>query len=175
VRHRIRLWATWDLDFVPPSLGWFTLTPLFSLDTGQPYGARGPVLVEPYVENPGYVTPPPTVDYWFTGRDEWRTPTVTSVDLALSWSLAVGPVELFVQPRVTNLFGADALATNDPGFVDLGVSTAAISAELVPFDPFREKPVEGVHYARSPTFGQAFGPEAYQRPRTFWISLGARF
>jgi hypothetical protein len=35
--------------------------------------------------------------------------------------------------------------------------------------------VEGVHYALSPTFGQAFGPKSYQQPRTFVVSMGARF
>lgn len=175
VRHRVRLWATWDLTFVPAALGRFTLTPLFSLDTGQPYGAHGPVLVDPYVTNPGYATPPWTVDYWFTGRDAFRMPTVTSLDLALAWRLDVGPVELFVQPQLLNVLNRDAVVTSDPRYVDLGVFTAATSAELQPFDPFQEKPVEGIHWVRSPTFGEAFGPASYQQPRTFRVSVGVRF
>ena len=175
VRHRLRLWATWEMTFLPRELGRFTLSPLFSLDTGQPYGVHGPVLVDPYVTNPGYVTPPWTVDYWFTGRDAFRTPTVTSLDLALGWRFAVGPVELFVQPQVLNVLNRDAVVTSDPRYVDLGVLTAATSADLQPFDPFTQKPVEGVHYARSPTFGQALGPASYQQPRTFRVSAGVRF
>lgn len=175
VRHRVRLWATWEMTFLPRELGRFTLSPLFSLDTGPPFGVSGPVLVDPYVTNPGYVTPPWSVTYWFTGRDAFRMPTVTSLDLALDWRLAVGPVELFVQPQVLNVLNRDAVVTSDPRYVDLGVLTAATSGDLQPFDPFTEKPVEGVHYARSPTFGEALGPAAYQQPRTFRISLGVRF
>jgi len=175
VRHRVRLWATWDLTFVPASLGRFTVTPLFSFDTGQPYGAHGPALVEPYVTNPGYATPPWTVDYWFTGRDAFRMPTVTSLDLAVGWRLDVGPAELFVQPQVLNVLNRDAVVTSDPRYVDLGVFTAATSADLQPFDPFKDEPVEGVHWARSPTFGEAFGPASHQQPRTFRVSVGVRF
>jgi hypothetical protein len=177
VRHRVRLWANWDMTFIPGGLGRFTLSPLFSLDTGQPYGVSGPVLVDPYVTNPGYVTPPYTVAYWFTARDAYRTPTVTSLDLALNWGLNVGRVEFFVQPRVLNVLGRSAVISSDPRYIDLGVRTAATDTTntLQPFDPFRERPVEGVHYALSPTFGQAFGPKSYQQPRTFVVSMGARF
>jgi hypothetical protein len=163
------------MTFIPGSLGRFTLTPLFSLDTGQPYGIKGPILVKPYVTNPGYVTPPATVDYWFARRDAYRTPTATQLDLALNWSLNVGAVELFVQPQVLNVFGGHAVVSSDRAYIDLGVRTAATSPDLQPFDPFTEKPVEGVHYALSPTFGQALGPTSYQQPRTFRISLGVRF
>ena len=52
------MWATWDMTFIPASLGRFSLSPLFALDTGQPYGASGDVVVGDYVANPGYVTPP---------------------------------------------------------------------------------------------------------------------
>jgi outer membrane receptor protein involved in Fe transport len=175
VRHRLRLWASWDMTFLPGKLGRFTLSPLFSLDTGQPYGVSGPVLVDPYVTNPGYVTPPAKVTYWFTARDAYRTPTVTSLDLALNWGLGVGPVELFIQPRVVNVLGGSAIVSSDPNYIDRGVRTAATSSDLQPFDPFRTKPVEGVHYALSPTFGQAFGPRSYQQPRTFVVSMGVRF
>jgi outer membrane receptor protein involved in Fe transport len=176
VRHRVRLWANWDMTFIPSAFGRFTLSPLFSLDTGLPYGASGPVDTNPYVTNPGYVTPPPSVTYWFTARDAFRTPTVTSLDLALNWSLNVGPVEIFIQPRVVNVFGGSAVISNDLAYIDRGVRTAATGdPDLLPFNPFREKPVEGVHYALSPTFGQAVSPRAYQQPRTFVVSMGARF
>lgn len=175
VRHRIRLWATWDMPFIPGRFGRFALTPLFSLDTGQPYGVHGPVLVDQYVTNPGYVTPPWTVDYWFTRRDAYRTPTVTQVDLALNWSLTLRGVELFVQPQVINVLGAHAIVTADRLYIDLGVRTAATSTDLQPFNPFTDKPVRGVNYELSPTFAQALGLTAYQQPRTFKISMGVRF
>ena len=175
VRHRVRLWATWDIPAFPKILGSLGVSGLFALDTGQPYGAAGEILIGDYVTNPGYVTPPYTVSYWFTGRDAYRTPTVTHLDLALGWSLRLSGFEIFVQPQVINVFNNDALATSDPNLVDVGVSTAAYAPGLRPFDPFHEKPVEGVHWAKSPTFGQALTPDAYQQPRTFRISLGVRF
>ncbi len=84
-------------------------------------------------------------------------------------------MELFVQQQVLNVLGGDSVVTSDPRCVDLGVRTAATSPDLQPFDPFREKPVEGVHWARSPTYGEALGPSSYQQPRTFRVSLGVRF
>jgi outer membrane receptor protein involved in Fe transport len=175
VRHRLRLWANWDMTFIPGWLGRFTLSPLFSLDTGQPYGVNGLVDTNSYVTNPGYVTPPQWVTYWFTARDAYRTPTVTSLDLALNWSFNVGLVELFVQPRVVNVLGGSAIITSDPFYIDRGVRTAINDPNLQPFDPFRTKPEEGVNYSLSPTFGQALNPKAYQQPRTFVVSMGARF
>jgi outer membrane receptor for ferrienterochelin and colicin len=175
IRHRIRLWATWDMNFIPAWLGRFNLAPLFSLDSGLPYGVSGPVYVGDYVTNPGYVLPPSYLTYWFTGRDAFRTPTVTHLDLALNWSLRVGPVELFVQPQVLNVFNSHAIASNETSRLDQGVRTAVNTPELQPFDPFRSRPIEGVNYALSPTFGQALGPLAYQQPRTFRLSMGVRF
>ncbi|MCM2316454.1 MAG: TonB-dependent receptor [Thermoanaerobaculia bacterium] len=175
VRHRVRIWATWDIPSLPASLGRLNIASLFSLDTGQPYGEAGEVLIGDYVNNPGYVTPPNTETYWFTNRDAHRTPTVNQLDLALTWSKEAGRVELFVQPRVINVFDNQEIATNDPGYIDKGVLTAYTDPSLQPFDPFHEKPVVGVNYARSPTFGEALRPEAYQQSRSFTISLGARF
>jgi len=76
---------------------------------------------------------------------------------------------------VVNVFGGSAIISTDPSYIDRGVLTAATSSDLQPFDPFTEKPVEGVNYALSPTFGQAFGPKSYQQPRTFVVSVGVRF
>jgi len=45
---------------------------MHSLISGQPYGAVGVVMVEPYVDNPGYKTPPSAVNYWFTAPDAYR-------------------------------------------------------------------------------------------------------
>jgi hypothetical protein len=163
------------MPFIPERLGRLSLAPLLSLDTGQPYGVHGPVLVDQYVTNPGYATPPWTVDYWFTRRDAYRTPIVTQFDLAANWSMTRRGVEFFVQPQVLNVLGAHAIVTSDRFYIDLGVRTAATSSDLQPFNPFTEKPVESVNYAKSPTFGRALGPSAYQQPRTFRISMGVRF
>jgi hypothetical protein len=36
-------------------------------------------------------------------------------------------------------------------------------------------PVEGVHWAKSPTFGLALNRFAYTTPRTFRLTFGMRF
>jgi outer membrane receptor protein involved in Fe transport len=175
VRHRVRLWATWDLTFIPASLGHFNLAPLFALDTGLPYGASAPVFVGDYVANPGYVLPPSYLTYWFSARDAFRTPTVTRLDLALNYAIKLGPAELFIQPQVLNVINSHSIALNDPSLIDQGVRTAVNSPDLQPFDPSRTHPVQGINYALSQTFGQALSPAAYQQPRTFRISMGVRF
>jgi hypothetical protein len=43
------------------------------------------------------------------------------------------------------------------------------------FNPFTTTPVEGVHWAKSPTFGLALNRFAYTTPRTFRLTFGMRF
>jgi hypothetical protein len=43
------------------------------------------------------------------------------------------------------------------------------------FNPFTTTPVEGVHWAKSPTFGLALNRFAYTTPRTFRLTFGLRF
>ena len=88
VRHRVRLWATWDMTFIPDGSA-ASLSARSSPSTRVAVRRQRAPSVD-YVTNPGYVTPPPTVTYWFTARDAYRTATVTSLDLALNWSLNVG-------------------------------------------------------------------------------------
>jgi len=67
-------------------------------------------------------------------------------------------------------------------------STAATSPAFAPFDPRSATPVEcpqgapaaqctamKANYQLAPNFGQPLNDLAYQRPRTYRISLGARF
>ena len=44
-----------------------------------------------------------------------------------------------------------------------------------PFNPFTTTPVEGAHWAKSPTFGRALTRFAYTTPRTFRMTFGVRF
>ena len=57
-------------------------------------------------------------------------------------------------------------------------------ARCLPFNPFTETPVEGVHWVKGPLFGQPVNPTSgepfggagdFQLPRTYRFSLGARF
>ena len=81
--------------------------------------------------------------------------------------------ETFFRGVVTNIF-------NNSGQVggDSAVFTAAspgTSVGLQPFNPFTTKPVEGVNYLRSSTFGKPSATTDYQTPRTFTFSVGIRF
>ncbi|MCU0233515.1 MAG: hypothetical protein MUE90_05720, partial [Thermoanaerobaculales bacterium] len=79
-------------------------------------------------------------------------------------------LELFVQPEVVNVFNEDAVVTPNTT-----VLTARNSASLEPFDPFTETPVEGVHWRKGSSWGQAQDEDDFQQPRTFRFSVGLRF
>ena len=186
-RHRVRLVATYDFKLGPVGI-----TPglVQSFDTGTPYGAAGPIQSYWYVTNPGYENPPPSVNYWFTSRNAYRTDDVWRTDLSLNLSANLGPVELFVLPQVLNVFNSDAvIAPNTSIYV--GNGTTPDSRGLVRFDPFTATPVEcpqtasagecaamGANWKKGPNFGSAtIGGAAgsYQLPRVWSISMGIRF
>ena len=158
------------------------LSVLQAYDTGTPYGAVGPVDTRPYVTNPGYLTPPQRVTYYFTSRDAFRTrDSVSRTDLALNYSLRIAnAVEIFVQPQVLNVFNNQAVIAGDTS-----VRTAFNAARFLPFNPFTETPVQGprppaggtptTNWDYGPTFGQARNVADYQQPRTFRVSMGVRF
>ena len=126
-RHRVRLFGTWEAP-LPKALGRLSLGVLQSIDTGLPYGAVGTVNSSLYVTNPGYAMPPAKVTYWYTARDAFRTPTVYRTDLALTYGFNIGPVQLFVQPQVLNLFNGQAIVSSQPGFFNQTVDTAVNAA-----------------------------------------------
>jgi outer membrane receptor protein involved in Fe transport len=165
-RHRARAWVVYDLFNTEHHK--LNASLLQSYATGLPYGAVGTVQSSLYVKNPGYVRPPTTVTYYFTGRDAFRTPNLYSTDVALNYSFelaALGKqVEFFLQPEVLNVFNRHA-----PINVDTSVST------IKQFNPFTEKPVEGVNWRKGSKFGQALTPDDFQQPRTFRFSVGIRF
>jgi hypothetical protein len=188
-RHRARLWVSWDAILTKAHR--LNVSLLQSYWSGTPYGAVGTISLlnrnvagnPPYVTNPGYKNPPTTTTYWFTARDAYRTPDITSTDLALNYSFfaeAFGSkLEFFVQPEVRNLFNhKDAIA------VDTTVFTRANASGFATFNPFTETPQEcpqgqsncaGYHWQKGPNFGKPTTAGSYQAPRTFLVSLGVRF
>ena len=180
-RHRVRLFGTWDIPF-PKKLGRLSLGFLERLDTGLGYGAAGQAAIGAYVTNPGYATPPPSVTYYFTARDAFRTATMNALDLSLNYGINIGPVELFVQPQVINVFNGKAIVSNDASRLGQGVITAvtAGSKNFAPFNPFTTVPVQGpaktgANWNYGANFGAPLGYAAYQTPLTFRISMGVRF
>lgn len=169
-RNRVRAWFGAS---VPVSFGEIGASLLESYASGLPYQAVGTVALtdaqgNPYVPNPGYVSPPQWADYYFSARGAYRMPAISSTDLALTVTARVfETVDLYVQPQVLNVFNQHGvLAVQTP------VLTAANRTELQPFNPYTDKPVRGVNYVYGNSFGQ---PVEFQPPRTFRFSVGLRF
>ena len=104
-RHKVRLWAIYDLPF---DVSWFksSVSILQQFDTGTPYGAVGAVDTRPYVDEPWL--PHPAVDRDLllhrprrsSGPTTSRGPTFPST----SASALAGSLEIFVEPQVLNVF-----------------------------------------------------------------------
>jgi outer membrane receptor protein involved in Fe transport len=178
-RHRVNLYGSYDYR-----LGPVTLTPglLWSINTGTPYGAAGPIPSYPYVpanlacssqtQTSCYLNPPPAVTYYFTPRDAYRTSTINRTDVSLNIGAHIGPVELFVMPQIFNLFNNQGVTfVNNTGAVNTSVFTGTgltpNSHGLVRFDPFTTNPIEcpqndspaqcaamNANWQKGPQFGQ---------------------
>ena len=174
-RHKIRAWAIYSI-FNTDHHG-LTVSWLENFASGQPYGAAGSVATLDDAVNPGYLTPPPQVDYWFEERDTFHTDDIHASDLsfnyAFKWKSRGKPMEIFIQPEILNIF-------DEGGVIDL--NTAAVEDAVSPgtgsyqhFNPFTETPVQGTHYGFGPNFGQPESEFDFQTPRTYRVSVGFRF
>lgn len=171
-RHRVKVYGTYTLPFVPAKLGALSVSGIQSVDTGVPYGAVGLVDSRPYVTNaPNYVTPPTSVNYYFTARDAFRTDTIWRTDLSLNFTAKIaGSAEIFVQPQVLNVFNGHGLVG-----VSTSVATAVNSSAYQKFNPFAGAPVLGTNWNYGSSFGKARNNLDYQLPRTFTLAAGLRF
>jgi hypothetical protein len=184
-RHRVRITAAYDFKMGPVSI-----TPglIQAYDTGTPYGAVGTAVVNAFVTNPGYRTPPSQNTYYFTSRDSYHTDDIWRTDLSLNISGRIGPVEIFVQPQVWNLFNNQAVAAvNQTVTVGTG-ATASATSGLIRFNPFTTSPIEcpqtataaeckalGANWKKGPNFGKPTATGSYQIPRQYYITMGVRF
>jgi outer membrane receptor protein involved in Fe transport len=203
-RHRVRIYANYDF-----LLGPITISPglVQAFDTGTPYGAAASIRSYPYVAlgctTPGidqahcYLTPPATVSYYFTARDAYRTDTIKRTDLSVNIAGKIGPVEIFIQPQVFNVFNAQGVTfINNPTGINTavyaGTGTSPDSRGLVRFNPFTKTPVEcpqsntaaqctamGANWKLGPQFGQPVSGSStqpsFQIPRSYLVTFGARF
>ncbi len=184
-RHRLRAWAGYEASLSAVRLA---LTVLQSYDAGLPFSIAAPINLTRYSgapQNPGY-NAIPNGKYFFSGRGELRTDDIQSTDLALRASVRLGGVEWFAHGDVLNVFNRAGVA--DPNRINTSVTTAATSSAFQPFDPASTTPIEcprgaapaactamGAHYQLASNFGEPLNNLAYQSPRTWRISLGARF
>lgn len=168
-RHRARVWATFDLP--TPRFGDFNFSILQSFDSGTRTSVDGTIDPSPYVTNPGYVSVPTGVSYFFGPRGELKTDDITRTDLAVNYRLRlVSGVDFFIQPEILNVFNRQGVVSYDEE-----VLTNSDNSAIKAFNPFTETPVEGVNYVLGPSFGQPNSEGDFQTPRTFRISIGLKF
>ncbi len=178
--HRLRAWGSYN---VPIPVGALNLTLLQSYDSGTATSVDGAIDTRPYVKNPGYLTPPATVGYFFGGRGSIKSDNITRTDLALNYKMKLfSGVELFIQPEIVNIFNQQGVegfdeevltAVDCPG--TSSQNAACPAGGLKAFNPFTETPVEGVNYMKGPNFGKPESESDYQTPRTYRFSVGLRF
>jgi outer membrane receptor protein involved in Fe transport len=192
-RHRARLWGTYRIP-MGEAIGGIDLGVVQTLESGVPYGAVGAINTIPYSPAGLYLNPSGNRadgfwDYYFTGRDAFRTEANYRTDLALNYAYrlpGLSRVQLFFHGEVLNVFnvaqlcGCGGTVFSNGGAtslsrINLGVLTAANSPAMRPFNPFTEAPVEGTHWAKGSTFGRQVSQLSWTTPRTFRFSVGARF
>jgi len=173
--HKFRGWVVWDA--IATNHNNLSLSLLQSFLSGTPYSASANIETVPYVGDPadlGYAGNPGTSAYFFSDRGAFRTENVTRTDIAINYSFFIniggGQLELFLQPEVVNVFNEQAI--EGPNTTTL---TARNDGSLETFDPFTETPVEGTHWRKGDSWGEAQNEGAYQQPRTFRFSVGLRF
>ncbi len=172
-RHKVRLWTNYALRF--GTLGRADLALLQNVTSGSPESRDASItMLSAYVPNPGYLTPPTTVTYYFGGRGTDVSDTIYTTDLSVNYALplkALGPrAEFFLRFVMDNVFNASAI--DGPNGT---VLTSATDSTLQSFNPFTTTPVENVNYRLGPDFGKAISASAYQTPRSFYFSGGFRF
>lgn len=191
-RHKLRAWA--GMDFSLGAAGTLNVSVLERYDSGAPYSAAGLLSRPSGVVNPGYVSAPLSVTYYFSERGEFRWDDVTRTDLALNYRVPVmGRAELFVEGEVFNLFNEQAQIGGSTTIITPRNTQTACGTEAAPvrcaaFNPFTDTPVEGVNWARltpesaarlrlpaSTIWGAATNSTHYQLARTYQVSVGVRF
>lgn len=192
--HKIRAWTTID---VPTVVGNFNLSLLQNFDSGDPYSHAATIDIRSSpnfygpgqaggVTNPGYVTPPATVGYFFSERGEFRFDDITSTNLALNYNTNPGWMAgfmFFAQAEVLNVFNEDS------GTWNTEILTHRTDTTLKRFNPMAgDVPQEGVHWRKGVRYGKPTGLTipvlsvtglssggSFQIPRTYRFSLGFRF
>jgi hypothetical protein len=189
VRHRARFWAIYDVP-LSASAGKLSVGALQIIAAGTPYGSLGTVDPRPFVTNPGYLTPPASVNYYFQPRDQFHMANVFRTDFSLNYSHTVGigkRSELFARAILLNAWNrlvvsdyTDSGYGGDPGCgtggcINTTILTARNSRNLQRFNPFTGTPVQGVNWNYGPLFGQPTNRWAYGLPRVYQFSVGVRF
>ncbi len=182
-RHRARMWATYNVPMSVTS-GTITIGLVQQFASGVPFPAMA-LVPTAGLPNPGYQTPPPQVEYFFLGRDPFRTDATYRTDLAVNYGYRFGQSggfrpELFFHGEVLNVFnqyqacGCGENVFRNGGITDLTSISQAVQM-MAPFNPYTTQPVEGVNWQRASSFGQPQNSFGFTSPRIFRFSVGVRF
>jgi len=174
-RHKLRLWANFERKL--GRAGRLNVGVLERVSSGNPYSSEADIDTRPYVTNPGYVTPDGTTTYYFGGRGNFKTDTVSATDVSLNYYLPVGITkrsEFFLRFVVDNLFNQAAQdgSGNETVYTFANQNPART---MQAFNPFTTEPVQGLHYELGPNFGQPLAAADYQTSRTYSFAVGFRF
>jgi hypothetical protein len=183
-RHRARAWAVYSTTV--GSGGSLSVGAVQQIGSGVPYGAVTSINATSFITNPGYSTPPTQLEYYFTDRDAFRTETSYRTDLSVNYGYRLGSgtmtPELFFHGEVLNVFNqfhlcgcGDSVFSNGGASNLTTISQQIVLNPLAPFNPYESQPVEGVNWAKHPSFGTALNSGAYTMPRIFRFSVGVRF
>jgi len=171
-RHKLRTWAIVDLP-VPTRLGRVSATIVQRIDTGRPYSAVANINPTAYVVNPGYVTPPTSVPYYFSARGAFRTDTLRATDVSVTVNRSFGTtskVQIYFRGQCMNVFNQAAVVN-----VSRSVITRNDNTAYAAFNPFVDRPVRGVNYELGSDFGKPTIPSDYQTPREISFTVGIRY
>jgi hypothetical protein len=183
-KHRVRIWGTYVVH-VPGSTHGVTLGLVQQIASGVPYAAVTAINPTPYVQNPGYLTPPVGVNYYFSSRDAYHLDTTYRTDISVNYSFRFAhgggsQPEMFFHGEVLNVLNQFQLCgCGDTVFSNGGVSNLTTIGQAVrliaPFNPFTDTPVKGVNWDLNPNFGTPLNAFAYTSPRIVRFSVGLRF
>ena len=192
---KARAWASID---VPTFVGLFNFSVLQRFDSGTPYSLAASLPTDRTAcgacpANPGYVSPPRTVTYFFSKRGEFRLDDVSATDLALNYELPINRLRIFAQGELINAFNHQT-ATSINTTVNIVRSFAPItgravecpqgltSAQCVTMFPAPAGVTGQLGiYQKGPDFGKALNATTgnengdFQLPRTYRFSVGLRF
>lgn len=164
--HSLRLWGIYDIFNTDHHS--LSASLLFRFSSGTPYSETLSVDPRPFVNNPGYLSPPTSNTYFISDRGAFQYDDISRFDLSLNysfnWNLWNQDFEVFIQPEVLNLLDEQVVT---------GVDTT--TNRLAPFNPFTETPVLGVNYERGSDFGNPLVPGNISLTRTYRVSVGFRF
>ena len=152
VRHRMSAWADYLLP--TPGRGMLVLGGLLSYQSGLPWSRTASLR---FSADPDYVNElANTYRNFFGGRGAERFDDWWSLDLSTRYQFRLyKSLDAWAKIAVINALDQDELVSFD---------TSASAADAAPED-----------WTPSPLFGSARGPEDFQRPRSFLLTLGLRF